>query len=112
MQRIFDSKNESSFKAEEKKLIVLRLDESIPVYNLTNNYIELFKDIDEFISKNDPKLGRQRNENIVIKEFNRLHDAYRAKNEMVTVKKIDKQGTINSKHQFVNRGVAVLSKDL
>jgi len=41
-----------------------------------------------------------------------LHDAYRAKNEMVTVKKIDKQGTINSKHQFVNRGVAVLRKDL
>jgi hypothetical protein len=112
IQRIFDSENESSFKAEEKKIIILRLGESIPVYNLTINYIELFKDIDEFISKNDSKLGRQRKENIVVKEFNRLYDAYRTKNEMVTVKKIDKQGTINSKHQFVNRGVAVLSKDL
>ncbi len=107
MQRIFDSKNESSFKEDEKKLIILRLGESIPVYNLTSNYIELFKDIDEFISKNEPKLGPKRKENIVIKEFNRLYDVYRAKNEMVTVNKIDKQGKINAKHTFINRGIAI-----
>jgi hypothetical protein len=112
MQRIFDSKNESSFKEYEKKLVILKLGESIPVYNLTNNYIDLFKDIDEFISKNDPKQGRQPKENIIIKEFNRLYDAYMAKNEIVTVKKIDKQVKINSKHQFINSGVAIISKDL
>jgi hypothetical protein len=112
IQRIVDSENESSFKAEEKKLIILRLGESLPVYNLTINYIELFKDIDEFISKNDPKLGRQRKENIVVKEFYRLYEKYKSQNEMVTVKKIDKQGKINSKHKFINSGVAVLSKDL
>ena len=107
--RIFNSKNEVSFKKSHQKIILEKLGESVPIYALSDNYFKIFKELDGFISESKIKKGGP-NKNTVITEFERLYKLHKSTEENVLIIRGKKKKKINSNHTFINKGIAILKE--
>jgi hypothetical protein len=106
LERIFNSENEASFKNSHQKLIIEKLGESVPLYSIGDNYLKIFKELDLYISESKIKKGRP-NQNTVITEFERLFNLHKGTEDNVQIIYGNKMKKINSKHTFINKGIAI-----
>jgi hypothetical protein len=109
LDKIFNSRSKLSFFKEQELLAIERLEGDIPIYNVADNYLNIFKKMDAFILSSIPKgIGKDRE--AITKKFNEYYTEFEKMGGKVTVYENDIQRKINKNHSLVNNGVALIGE--
>lgn len=107
LDKIFDSKNRKSFYQEQEQLAIGRLEGDIPIYNVCDNYLSIFKKMDTFILS-DTQKRKGVNNDMIQMEFEKLYAEFEKNGGKITSFEKDTQRKLNKNHSLVNNGVALI----
>ncbi|MBM3454749.1 MAG: hypothetical protein FJX80_06330 [Bacteroidetes bacterium] len=106
LEKIFGSENKEFFLKEQEKIILDNLGEEIPIYNVSDDYLKIFKHFDKFISTNNS--GKRKNIGEIIRlEFEKYYQEFEKNGGKITV--LESKRKLNKNHALLNKGVALIN---
>jgi hypothetical protein len=106
LEKIFRSKHETLFLKDQERIILENLGEEIPIYDVSDDYLKIFKSFDKFISTNKP--GKRKNIGEIIRvEFEKYYQEFEKNGGKITI--LDNKRKLNKNHALINKGVALIN---
>ena len=106
LEKIFNSAHEQLFLKDQERIILEKLGEEIPIYDVSDDYLKIFKRLDKFISTNNPNKNNPMNTLIQV-EFEKYYQEFEKNGGKITI--VDNKRKLNKNHSLLNKGVAIIN---